>query len=216
GAVVVIAALAALGGIAGRAVDLAGRRRGVDLAREHLARGLASGRRSSRPAPASLRRRAWLHVALPLAASQALVNAGVAWLTFHDYRSTAVPGRRLLTEHDVLAEVGTIVLVLVVLFATTVRRWGAVDAALGRVDVSEPSAPVGPQVFVYVVLAGLLLAPTVGWALPPAPSLLRVMMVRALLSFGLVLLTAALAYVRGATNERATPVLVLDAVGVQP
>ncbi|HVM08306.1 MAG TPA: hypothetical protein VM345_07590 [Acidimicrobiales bacterium] len=191
-ALVVIAALAALGGVSGRAVDLLARRRGVELARRSM---------DAAPASVPARRRAWLHIALPVAIGQGLVNAGIAWLLFHEYVQGDPFAERALTEEAVVAEVATIVVLLVAVFAPMVRSWGEVDARLGRVELDEPaSAPVGPQAFVYLIVAAFVLGPMAGLLLPATPSLLRVIVVRSLLAFAVVFVIAGLAHVRGAIN----------------
>ena len=195
GAVLAIAALAALGGVTGCAVDIAARRRGIELVRARAG------------APVPERRRAWLHLALPLASVQGLVNAGLAWMLFHDYVQGDAFATRALLEGPVVAEVGSVVLLLVLVFGPIVRSWGEVDAALDRVvlpDAARTVTPVGSQAFVYLAVTGLLLGPAVGLLLPATPSLARVILVRGGLAFVLVFIVAGLAHVRGAMNHNAS------------
>jgi hypothetical protein len=199
---VVIAALAGIGGVSAVVVDAAARHRGA-----HAALRL----QASAPAAVPVRRRAWREVALPLAAAQALVNAGAAWVLFHDapVHEPLVGGA--LTRSSALADVSVIITLLAVVFAVALAApWGAVDARLGRVALDDPDAqrtsakaPFGPQAIVYGAIAGYLLSKVVGWALPVNPTLAEVMIARGLYAGVLVAAFAAIGYVRGALNALA-------------
>ena len=77
---VLLASLVGLAGVATIAVGGAARRRG--LATSHAV--------AAKPTP--LRTRAWKEIALPVALLQGFVNAGVAWVLFHDYATPSDPG----------------------------------------------------------------------------------------------------------------------------
>lgn len=164
---------------------------------------------TARPAPVPLRRRAWLHLALPLAAVQTLVNVGFAWMLFHDYGGDPAT-QRPLTEADVLADSLLVVALLATIFGGFAVRWGRLDAIWGRVTIDDDTragvsakAPIGPQGLVYVGALALVLARLAGLFIPPAPSLERTMLVRGLFAGVLVLVVAAFGYVRGAVNGAA-------------
>jgi hypothetical protein len=195
GALVVGVCLFGLAGIGGRAVDLAARRRGVDAARLRLV-----------GTPAPLRRRAWLHFALPVAAGQFVANAAMGWLLFHDYTVGDTFAVRPLTETVALADVGTIVVLLSVLLGMMAAQWGGVDAALAKVVVPEADrtdARLGTQGLVYVAFVALLVGKLAGLLLPATPSLLRVMLVRGAFAGLLAGAVTGVAYVRGALNRTA-------------
>ena len=195
GTLVIVVCLFGVAGIGGRAVDLAARRRGVDLARLRLAGDAVP-----------LRRRAWLHLALPVAAGQLVANFGAAWLLFHDYAVGDAFADRALTETVALADVGTIVVLLSLLLGSMAAQWGGVDAALGKVAVASEERTdrrLGLQGLVYVAFAGLLVGRLAGLLLPATPSLLRVMVVRAAYAAVLAGAVTGVAFVRGALNHHA-------------
>jgi hypothetical protein len=195
GALVITVCLFGLAGIGGRAIDLAARRRGIDAARLRL---------SGDAVP--LRRRAWLHFALPIAVGQLLTNAAFAWVLFHDFTVGDAYAARPLTESVALADVGTIVILLSVLLGSLAAQWGGVDAALGKVVVPEDERTdrrVGVQGLLYVAFAGMILGRLAGLVLPSTPSLLRVMSVRGLFGGVLAGAVTGFAYVRGALNRSA-------------
>lgn len=195
GALVVAVSLFGIAGIGGRAVDLAARRRGVDAARLRLV-----------GTPMPLRRRAWLHFALPVAVGQLLTNVGFAWVLFHDYAVGDAFAPRALTESVALADVGTVVVLLSVLMGWMAAQWGSVDAALAKVAVPEEDRVherLGVQALVYVAFAAIVLGHLAGLLLPPTPTLLRVMLVRGVFAAGLSGAVTGFAYVRGALNRTA-------------
>lgn len=193
---VVAAATVLLAGIASTWLDAVARARGIAAARRLQAEP---------PAPEPVRARAWRRVALPLAAGQALVNAGVAWVLFHDYGTAAEP----LTDSVAFADVTLVVVLLTVIFGSLAGGWGRVDAVLGRVGAAGDAvagvtakAPLGPQGIVYIAVAGLLLGRVARMALPGEPSLAAVMAGRGVFAGLLCFATVGVAYVRGALNTR--------------
>ena len=173
------------------------------------------------PTPVPLRRRAWLQIALPLAVGQALVHVGMAWLLFHDYAIHEPFSPKSLTRSVALADVGIIVLALVLIFgAVFARPWAEVDARLGRIRLDDPmsqavpaKAPIGVPGVVYAALACWILAAVVGWALPANPELWQVMVTRAAYAGVLTFVFAGVAYVRGAVNELAVNELAVGDAG---
>jgi hypothetical protein len=148
-----------------------------------------------------------------MAAIQFLVNAGVSVLVFHDYTTGDVFGPKALTETVALADVLTTVVIVCCLLAWFAGRWGRVDAALGRIELDDPAvqtvpakAPIGRQGVVYLgLLAAFVVGPLLGLLLPPAPSLLAVVLVRAGFAAVLVYMVVGIAYVRSALNALAAP-----------
>ena len=183
---VVLASLLGVGAVSSVVVDAAARHRGAHA----VARPARSG---------SLRRHAWLDVAVPLGLAQVLTNVGGAWVLFHD------------DLRDPFADAGVVVTVLALLFAVGVAApWGAAEVRLGRVELDdEPaqrtvaSAPFGPQAIVYLALFGLVLAQGFDYVLPSAPSLTQVLVARGIFAGVLVTGYAALGYTRGALNAEA-------------
>jgi hypothetical protein len=190
---------------------------GAAVAADTLARrsGVLTATRRTDAAAVPLRRRAWSEVALPLAVVQGATNMVVAWLLFHDYTTGraaaagtgAATGALHLTDKVALADATFVIVLLTVTFGFIVRRWGAVDAALGRVALDEPAAqdvpakvPLGRQGLVYVGIAGLFLARLLVIALPATPSLFAVILVRGVFTGVLLYAVAGVAYVRGALN----------------
>ena len=202
GGFVLFVAMAGLAGTAAVAFDLLGRRRGAEAARRLLDRA---------PATVPLRRRAWRQLALPVAAGQLLINAGVSWLLFHDYTTGDAFAPRALTERVALADVLVTVVIVSSYFAWIASRWGSVDAALGRVELDDPAtqsvppkAPLGRQGIYYVALFALLVVgPLLGLLMPATPSLGRVAVVRALFAATLAFVAFGVAYTRGALNRMA-------------
>lgn len=199
---VVFVALIGLAGTAGLVANAIARRTGIDAVRRL---GVATA------APVPLRRRAWRHLALPMAAVQFLVNAGVSLLVFHDYTIGDAFAPKALTEAVALADVGITVIIVALLFSWFAGRWGRVDAALGRIVVDDPSTqvvsaktPIGTQSVVYLgLLAAFVVGPLLGLLLPPTPSLLATVLVRAGFSAFLIFAVAGIAYVRAAVNALA-------------
>jgi hypothetical protein len=197
--VAVFATLTGLAGLSGVVVGVTARHRGA-----HAVRAMAS----RPPAPVPLLRRAWRQVALPLAASQAVVNAGFAWVLFHDYGVHGGTGVAPLTRSVVLADVPTIVTLLSLIFHAVAAKWGAVDVLTRRVEpVAEVDTPsptrVGWQTIVYVAALGIALGRLAGSLLPDAPTLPEVIVARGLFSFAMVFAVSGFGYVRGVTNAHA-------------
>jgi len=210
--IVVAVTLAGLAGTASVVVDLAGRRYGMAAA--SAARNALDS--LGDPGPASrtpLRRRAWREVALPLAVLQAAVNGAGAWILFHSYgRPGAIgaAGGPVLTSRVALADAGVLIVIVGVLYTGTATAWGAVDGALGRVDVPpdvvslgvSPTSPLGAQAVVYVGVLAVVLAKIAQMVLPKSPTLVEVAAARALLAFVMALGAAGFGYARGALNAR--------------
>lgn len=202
GGFVLFVAMVGLAGTVAVAFDALGRRRGAETARLLLDRA---------PHPVSLRRRAWRQLALPVAVAQLLVNAGVAWLLFHDYTIGDAFAPRALTEEIALADVLVTVLIVSSYFAWIAGRWGVVDAALGRVELDDPAtqsisakAPLGRQGIYYVALFAIfVVGPLLGMLVPPTPSLLRVTIVRSLFAATLAFVVVGVSYTRRALNTQA-------------
>jgi hypothetical protein len=207
---VVFVALAGLAGVAHVVVDAVARHRGAHATRRPL---------DPDEPVVGIRRRAWLQVALPLAIAQLLVNAGMAWVLFHDYAThvpradvgvglgTAAAAGKVLTRSVALADVLVIVTILAVIFGSLASMWGATDVGLGRVVTDDPETQtttsksnIGAQGIVYVALLGLVLGKVVTWLLPSSPSLLDVVVARAVFAGVLAFLAAGAGYVRGAVN----------------
>ena len=191
-------AVAGLAGVAGVVVDTVARAAGV--------RAAAVDRRRP-PRPRTLRRRAWAEMALPMAGVQAVVNAGAAWLLFRDYAVDDPYAARALTRDAAMADVVIIVGLVTVLFGFLAGQWGRVDAAVGRVAITDDDltgvtarSPLGRQGLVYLAIAAVLLGNLAGLALSPTPSLLSVAIVRALFAGSLTFLAVGVAHVRGALN----------------
>lgn len=209
---VVLVALLVLAAPAAIAVDLAARAAGArtgSLLRRH------------RPDAQPLLRRTWGAVALPVAASQLLVNAGAAWLLF---QGSAAEGR--LSRAEAFGDALVLAALLSALFGALAARWGSLDVASGRVEVPPGlvgrGGPVGPQALVYAAAITVAAASVVGLVVPASPSLLRVALVRGLLAAALAAVAAALGYVRGACNaepselgDRPSLPLVAPAPGVR-
>jgi hypothetical protein len=193
--------LAGIAGLAAIVSEVVGRQRGAHAAR---AVGLAG------VTVTPLRRRAWLHVALPVGICQALVNAGAAWVLFHDYSTGDAFAPKALTRSVALADKLVIVVIISVVFGMIGAAWGGVDATIGRVSLDEPGvqqvspkSPMGVQIFVWLAIAGLILATLATALLPNLPSLAAVMFVRGLFAGVLVFATTGIAYARGVLNGRA-------------
>jgi hypothetical protein len=192
--VVVIVALVALVVPAAIAVDLTAR-----------AAGAAAGTalRTRRPTPVPLLRRAWRDLALPLAAAQAFVNAGAAWVLFHGAASDGT-----LTKGGAFADATLFAALLASLFGALGSRWGSIDVAAGRIVLGPDQAggrstPLGPQALVYAGVLAIAATSLAGLVVPATPSLLRVALVRGVIAGALTLVACALGVVRGAVN--ATP-----------
>ena len=109
----------------------------------------------------------------------------MAVLLFHDYATGNALAPKALTESIARADALIVVVIVTALFGYLATRWGRVDAALGRV-VADPATAgvdakhaIGGQGLVYLGFAGLAAFSIAGWLLPPLPSLLRVVLVRA-------------------------------------
>jgi hypothetical protein len=199
---VVFVALSGLAGTAGLVANAVARRTGIDAVRRL---GVATA------PPVALRRRAWRHLALPMAAVQFCVNAGMSVLVFHDYVIGDAVAPKALTESVALADVGVTVLIVTLLFTWFAGRWGRVDAALGRIELDDPDtqvvpakAPIGRQGLVYLaLLSAVVIGPLLGLLLPPTPSLLAAVLVRASFAGTLTFAVAGIAYVRAAVNALA-------------
>lgn len=200
---VIVAALIGIAAGSAVVVDGAARHHGAHAAVRQLAQP---------PAPVALRRRAWREIALPLAAAQLVVNAGAAWVLFHDDTVHDPFARDALTRGSAFADVPVVVTILALVFAVALAgTWGAVDARLGRVDLDDPDVqrtrstePFGPQAIVYVALSGFVLATAIGFVLPSSPSLAQVMVARGVFAAVLVACFGAVGYVRGALNAEAS------------
>ena len=199
---VIVAGLVGIAAGAAVVIDGAARHRGAH----------AAVRQRARPtAPIPLRRRAWREIALPLAVAQLVVNAGAAWVLFHDDPVHEPFARDALTRGSAFADVPIVVTILAVVFAVALAgSWGAVDARLGRVELDDPDVqrtrstePFGPQAIVYIALSGFALATAIGFVLPSSPSLVQVMIARGAFAGVLVALFSAVGYVRGALNAEA-------------
>ncbi|MDP1794495.1 MAG: hypothetical protein Q8K63_10210 [Acidimicrobiales bacterium] len=191
----IFVALVGLAGVQVVAISGAARRRGIAAA--------TSAAASTTP----LRRRAWRDVAVPFAVSQALLNAGVAWLLFHSYPTGDKAIEGVLTDSTALADALLVVVPLTIIFGGLTRSMGAFDAATNRVafddaDVQTVSrrSPIGVQFMVYTSIVGLVLARIIGIILPATPSLTAVIVARGALAGIVVFLAAGIGYVRGACN----------------
>lgn len=185
----VFVALAGLAGVSVVAINGAARRRGYASAAAVATQCV------------SLRRRAWVHVALPFALSQALVNGGVAWLLFHGYTKTK------LTSSTGFADALLIAVLMMTIFGMLTRSMGAFDATTGRVSLDDPEAqtvatrsPIGPQFIVYGVIVGVVLSKLIVFVLPSHPSLAAVIATRGVFAGFLVFVATGFGYVRGACN----------------
>lgn len=173
----------------------------VDLAARAAGAGTGAALRRHDAETVPLLRRAWGQLALPAAAVQVVVNAGAAWVLFH---SAAADGT--LTKGEALGDVTVIAVLLASLFGALGARWGAVDAAAGRVAPTDAEArsgrrhPFGPQALVYAGALTVAFGSLAGLVVPSLPSLARVALVRGLLAGGLTLVACALGVVRGAHN----------------
>ena len=147
--IVIAATWALVAGGAALAIDPLARRRGA----------LAATRATTAPAR-PLRQRAWRDIALPLALVQGGINMVIAWLLFHDYSRTEQVGAEQLTDAVAMADAVVIIVLLAATFGFVARRWGAVEATLGRVALDDPEsqtvsakAPLGRQGVIYVGVA---------------------------------------------------------------
>jgi hypothetical protein len=194
--IVIAATWALVAGGASLAVDALARRHGALAAVRPVAA-------AARP----LRQRAWRDIALPLALVQGGVNMVVAWLLFHDYAHVEQIGTEQLTDTVALADAVVIIVLLAATFGFVARRWGAVEATLGRVTLDgpesqsvSPKTPLGRQGVIYVGVAMYALSRIAIVALPSAPSLALVVIVRGVFTGLLVYAVAGVAFVRGALN----------------
>ncbi len=191
----IVAALIGLAGVNVLAITGAARRRGL----ENVATAPA------RVVP--VRRRAWLELALPLAAGQGVVNAGVAWLLFHSYPVGDAALAGVLTDSVALADALLVVVPLTVVFGGITRYWGAFEIATGRVALDDPEvqivprrSPIGVQFMVYIAVLGLVAFRVAAFVLPATPSLAEVILVRGMLAALLVFVAIGFGFVRGACN----------------
>ena len=199
--VVLSATLIGTVALAATVVDIAARHRGA-----HAARAIAR----IESTPATLRRRAWREVALPLGGLQLLANGAAAWMLFHDY--TASDGPRALTASVVTSDFPVVAIIAAAYFGVTATRWGRIDAALGRVTLDDPNvqavdrrAPIGPQGLVYIAVAAIVLGNLLAFLLPSSPSLLAVALARGVFAAVATALAAGAGYVRGAVNVGLDP-----------
>ncbi|HVV36639.1 MAG TPA: hypothetical protein VHC63_08550 [Acidimicrobiales bacterium] len=186
---IVFVSLTALAGVSVVAVNGAARRRGYASAAATATESV------------SLRRRAWLHVAVPFALSQALVNGGVAWLLFHAYSAEK------LTSSTGFADALLVAVLMTTIFGGITRSMGAFDFATGRVHLDDPDAqtvpsrsPIGLQFMVYATFVGVLLSKLIVFVLPSHPALAAVIVARGAFAGVLVFIAAGFGYVRGACN----------------
>lgn len=193
---VVFATLVGTVALTAAVVDIAARHRGARVALALTSAGAAT-------VPAALRRRAWRDIAVPIGVLQFVVNAGAAWLLFHDYGKGSTDP---LTASVATSDLGVVVIIIVGYFGVTAARWGAIEAGLGRVGAEDPGLrsadrrTIGPQLLVYIALAAMLLGKMVGFLLPEHPSLVTVALARGIFA-GLVATAATAAgLVRGAVN----------------
>lgn len=185
---VLLVALAAVAAPAAIAVDVMARAVGAST---------GAALRHAVPEDVPLLRRAWRQLALPAAAVQLFVNAGVAWVLF---AGAAADGT--LTEATALGDTVVVAALLAGIFGALGARWGELDAAARRVAAPDGTAghPVGAQAIVYVGLLVVAGTSLVGWWVPSEPSLLQVAFVRGVIAALLSLLAVGLGVVRGATN----------------
>lgn len=178
----------------------------VDLAARASGAAAGAALRERTPTPTSLLRRAWGDLALPAAGLQVVVNAGAAWVLF---QGAAAEGT--LTRSGAFADAAIFAALLAWLFGTLGARWGAFDAAVGRIRLADPAGPTssapnaashafGPQALVYLGGLTVLVTSALTLVVPANPSLLRVAIVRGLLAGGLTCAACALGVVRGARN----------------
>lgn len=201
--IVVFVALAAFAGASGLVIDAVARHRGAHAARRVLA---------LEREPDRIRTRGWRQIALPLAITQLVVNAGFAWVLFHSYAVHAPSGTpHALTKSVALADVMVRVALVAVIFGAVAAKWGATDALLGRATVDEANAQtataknlVGPQGIVYVAILAILVEKLTAMLLPSSPTLLQVAIARGAFAGMLTFAAAGAGYVRGAVNGRAT------------
>jgi hypothetical protein len=201
--IVLVAAFAGLAGGAAVVVDVVARHRGAHAARRALV--------AAWPVT-PLRRRAWRHVAVPIALGQAAVNGAMAWLLFHDYGrgAAAIGSAKVLTRPVLLADFVVMVVLLTVIFSSLARRWGATDAGLGRVALDEADAqsvpakaPIGWQGLLYIAVVTYIVGNLVGTLLPGTPSLALAALARGVFAGVLAFLVAGVSYTRGAVNALA-------------
>jgi len=176
-------------------IDIAARHRGA-----HAARAF-----TGRPATVTLRRRAWREIALPLGATQLVVNGAASWMLFHDYND--IEGPRALTSAVVTADLPVIAIIAAAYFGTMATRWGRIESALGRVAADDPTTqaidrrmPIGPQALVYVVVAAILFGNVVAFFVPSQPSLLVAALARGVFAAIATTVAAGMGFVRGAVN----------------
>lgn len=186
---VLAVALLALAAPAAVAVDVAARAAGVANGTTLLAH---------RPPEVPLLRRAWRDLALPVALVQVVVNAGGAWVLFH-----GAAGDGTLTKSAAFADAIVVAALLATVFGALGNRWGAVEAASGRIAVEGDRGrrhPMGPQALVYAGAVMVVTTSLVGVVVPSHPSLWRVAVVRGLLAGALTAVACALGVVRGVAN----------------
>lgn len=199
--VVLLAAFAGLAGTAAVVVEVLGRHRGA-----HAARRAVDG---AWPAT-SLRRRAWKQIAVPVALGQVVVNLAMAWLLFHDYTrgaAAAAGGAHALTDKVVVADFVITVVVLSLVFSSMTRRWGGIDAELGRITLDDADAqsapakaPIGGQGVLYIAVITYVVGTLTAKLLPSGPSLLVAALARGAFAGVLAYLVAGISYTRGAVN----------------
>ena len=202
--VVLLAAFAGLAGTAAVVVEVLGRHRGAHAARRALG--------GAWPAT-SLRKRAWKQVAVPIALGQAVVNAALSWVLFHDYvrgAGAAAAGTHGMTGKVVIADFVITVVTLTLVFASMTRRWGGTDAELGRLTLDDadaqvvpPKAPIGGQGVLYIAVLTYIVGILTGKFLPTGPTLWLAAVARGLFAGVLAYIVAGVSYTRGAVNSLA-------------
>ncbi len=161
--------------------------------------------------PRSARRRAWLELALPIAAAVATLHALATWVLFHDYAVHAQFGAHILTEPEIFADTITIVAIYFVLAFYIAGRAGEAEARLGLVTFDDRAVQVpaskalfGPQIFAYIALFIVaVVQPLAKLVTPQQPTLVEAMIVRGFMAFVVVYLASAFAYIRAAGNATA-------------
>jgi hypothetical protein len=172
--------------------------------------------------PRAARRRAWRDLALPFALLIAAINAGFSWVLFHNYIVGAQFGSHILTEQQVLSDVGLLVVLNAIGAAFVCGRAGRSEAAMGLVTFEDAATQVpdvksafGVQAVVYSIATVILLASLVRFLLPALPNLAEAIVARAFLAGSIAFLVGGFSYIRGAANVTAGATAVAPSA-VQP